>query len=378
MAQVFRQALPAQPPEQSVYEMMLRELQQQPQPQAPAFDPNEVRQRIAQNNAQANLGLLGQMSGDEGMQNIGGTIFKKALSDRAERVTNRGVQDPLTGETQIDPEYRAEQEGQRRGRIFERALAYEGQRTSARERAEQASAARAEQANLRRELAAGRNGTNNALDTLKAENIRSQIDARQAGIDVKNEKIAAGQEKQRLAVDGANAKADLVTSTIDKALSQAGFMSTGLVGAGMGIIPGSGAYDLRKTVDTVKANIGFQELQEMRQASPTGGALGQVAVKELDMLQATLGNLDPNQSEDQLKQNLTSIKTSVQRWRDAVRASQDRSVSRAGSGVSPSPMSPDQPLPGAVPAQPSPGTSQMPPAQPPARRRFNPATGRLE
>jgi hypothetical protein len=46
-------------------------------------------------------------------------------------------------------------------------------------------------------------------------------------------------------------------------------------------------------VKTIQANLGFDALQAMRDASPTGGALGQVAVQELEMLQSTVANLDP-------------------------------------------------------------------------------------
>ena len=75
----------------------------------------------------------------------------------------------------------------------------------------------------------------------------------------------------------------------------------------MRLIPGTDAYDAQAMVDTIKANIGFDKLQQMRDMSKTGGALGQVAVKEIEFLQATLGNLDLNQSPDQVKKNLRKV-----------------------------------------------------------------------
>lgn len=110
-----------------------------------------------------------------------------------------------------------------------------------------------------------------------------------------------------------DAQTDNVINTIDKAMGQAGWWETGLAGATLGNLPGSGAYDLRKTVTTIKANLGFSELQAMRDASPTGGALGQVAVQELEALQSTLANLDPNQSEEQLRENLALVKQLLER-----------------------------------------------------------------
>lgn len=60
------------------------------------------------------------------------------------------------------------------------------------------------------------------------------------------------------------------------------------------------------SVKTVQANLGFDALQAMRDASPTGGALGQVAVQELEMLQATVASLDPTDAN--FKDNLAKVK----------------------------------------------------------------------
>jgi hypothetical protein len=129
--------------------------------------------------------------------------------------------------------------------------------------------------------------------------------------------IKAGEigSKTKARAENAVAQADVVIKTIDEALGKAGFFETGLTGAAVGKIPGTQAYDLRRTVDTVKANVGFDTLQKMREMSPTGGALGQVAVQELTMLQATIGNLDANQSEPVLKRNLTAAKKHYENWK---------------------------------------------------------------
>jgi hypothetical protein len=83
--------------------------------------------------------------------------------------------------------------------------------------------------------------------------------------------------------------------------------TTGKTGKLMEGVPGSDAYQLAQYFKTIKANVGFNELQQMRDASPTGGALGQVAVQELDSLQATKGSLDIGQSADALEQALHNI-----------------------------------------------------------------------
>jgi hypothetical protein len=107
---------------------------------------------------------------------------------------------------------------------------------------------------------------------------------------------------------------------VDEALKETGFFSTGLTGEVLGMIPGTGAYDLDATLDTIKANLGFNELQAMRQASPTGGALGQVAVRELEMLQATIASLKKGQSQAKLRNGLAQVKTHYGNWKKAVDA----------------------------------------------------------
>lgn len=105
----------------------------------------------------------------------------------------------------------------------------------------------------------------------------------------------------------ANRKAADIEARAKEAIEQTKGTTTGLPGAIFGNVPGTKAYDLRETIKTIVANIGFDELQAMRDASPTGGALGQVAIKEIEFLQAARGSLNPNQSEAQLRKNLNDF-----------------------------------------------------------------------
>lgn len=83
-------------------------------------------------------------------------------------------------------------------------------------------------------------------------------------------------------------------------------------------IPGTQMYELNKLIDTVKANIGFNELQKMRAASPTGGALGQVSERELAYLQSVEGNLDIGRGNKPLVDALTAIINSSKNWQNTV------------------------------------------------------------
>jgi hypothetical protein len=111
---------------------------------------------------------------------------------------------------------------------------------------------------------------------------------------------------------------DNVMTTVDKALSQVGTFTSGAVGTPLSFIPGTSAKNLEANLSTIKANLGFDRLQQMRDASPTGGALGQVAIQELVALQASIASLDIQQSPAQLKQNLNKIQEHYKKWRNAV------------------------------------------------------------
>lgn len=74
-------------------------------PQAPTFTPEQIQQRKDENARQYALGLLGQMSGNKDLGDVGGTVFKQALANRQPRYTDHGTYDPLTGEFNYTPDY---------------------------------------------------------------------------------------------------------------------------------------------------------------------------------------------------------------------------------------------------------------------------------
>ena len=80
------------------------------------------------------------------------------------------------------------------------------------------------------------------------------------------------------------------------------------------MVHGTPAYSLNNRVSTIKANLGFDRLQQMRDTSPTGGALGQVAVQELEALQRSVASLEIGQDQKELTKNLGRIKDHYTRW----------------------------------------------------------------
>jgi hypothetical protein len=135
------------------------------------------------------------------------------------------------------------------------------------------------------------------------------------------EKAVDKEKKEVLRINNQLASVNLVDRTIEKALGQLSPKTTGIVGVGASKIPGTDAYTLKATLNTVVANLGFDKLQAMRDASPTGGALGQVAVKEIEFLQQTIASLDQGLSQEELAKNLGEIKASYARLQKALNES---------------------------------------------------------
>jgi hypothetical protein len=104
---------------------------------------------------------------------------------------------------------------------------------------------------------------------------------------------------------------ELMSTSIDKAIEQADFWSAGLMAQATSGIGATPARNLRATLDTIMANIGFEKLQEMRETSPTGGALGNVTERELAFLQSVRGSLDQIQDPAQLREVLGQVKESL-------------------------------------------------------------------
>lgn len=84
------------------------------------------------------------------------------------------------------------------------------------------------------------------------------------------------------------------------------------------------AGSMQSFLSTLQANVGFGELQAMREASPTGGALGQVSEREIAFLQALLGDIEQSRNPEILMYNLERLHTFMagrqQRFQEAFEA----------------------------------------------------------
>lgn len=122
------------------------------------------------------------------------------------------------------------------------------------------------------------------------------------------EKIIA-KPRTEARIEAEQFKLENLDTTVDKAIDQAeGFGATAVGAQLTSWIGGTPAGDLAGTLATLEAEAGFGRLQEMRDSAPTGGALGQVSERELQLLTAAFQSLKQNQSKPQLIDNLNKFK----------------------------------------------------------------------
>lgn len=74
-------------------------------PQQPTFTPEQIKQRQDDNAKQYALGILGTLSGNQALGDVGGQVFKQALANRQPKYTDHGTYDPITGEFNYSPDY---------------------------------------------------------------------------------------------------------------------------------------------------------------------------------------------------------------------------------------------------------------------------------
>lgn len=152
-----------------------------------------------------------------------------------------------------------------------------------------------------------------------------------------------------LAVKSFESKSDTVLKDIERLRNHPGLSS--ITGIAAGRLPGVTAQgrEALELYEKVVAGLQFKELQDMRNASPTGGALGNVSNQEGTQLRQAAGALSRVQEkgsvQNELNQIAESIRGSKSRVREAFDMTYDYKGTPAGGGAPPS--LPPSPPPGA-------------------------------
>ena len=109
---------------------------------------------------------------------------------------------------------------------------------------------------------------------------------------------------------------DTVLGTIDKALGLTGeYWSVGYDLVSKAPFP-TDTREMAGYVKTLQANLAFDRLQDMRDRSKTGGALGQVSNIELGLLQSSVAALDPGSKN--FEEQLATVRRQYENFRESL------------------------------------------------------------
>jgi hypothetical protein len=116
------------------------------------------------------------------------------------------------------------------------------------------------------------------------------------------------------------AETDSIMEEIGFIRSKASNWSTG-IGALMRHVPMTDAKAMAGAIKTMQGNLGFTQLQNMRELAKTGGALGQVSNIELGLLISTVASLDQEMGLEDFNRALKKIERHYWRAKDALQNS---------------------------------------------------------
>lgn len=150
--------------------------------------------------------------------------------------------------------------------------------------------------------------------------------AREASIQKakRQEETIANKPKAELALSSYNDQTKLVTNTIDDAINLINSEGRAVVGTAGSRLAGlyEPATNLKGQLDTIRAAVGTGKIQEMKAQSATGATgFGQLAVKELERIEANIGSLDQAQGPEELKKRLGIIKDAMNKYNENMRLS---------------------------------------------------------
>lgn len=120
-------------------------------------------------------------------------------------------------------------------------------------------------------------------------------------------KLQGAFNQDTAALGGMTNSMDRLAAAANEAMKHPGLKSiTGLRGM-VPNVPGSAAADAQARLNTLKSQVGFSVLQDMRNNSKTGGALGSVSDAEGKRLEANLAALENAQSYGAMVESLQKI-----------------------------------------------------------------------
>ena len=174
-----------------------------------------------------------------------------------------------------------------------------------------------------------------ATKTLKPEDRPEAVQAKEVAKTTGKEQAERTLDfpKATNAYNSNVAKSERVSSLIDDVYKNVNWKTAGGIGKFASAIPGTNASDLKANLDTIEANIGFEELANMRANSPTGGALGAISDRDISLLTSAMANVRQSQSPKQLRDNLASLKKTMSESRARLKKAYEADSKKYGAGA---------------------------------------------
>jgi hypothetical protein len=139
-----------------------------------------------------------------------------------------------------------------------------------------------------------------------------------------------GHKSREYAVNAATR----IVAKVDALTPRLGPTTTGVLGKVLSVVPWqTQARDVAADIESLAADIAYKELVEMRRASPTGGAVGNVSDYETRLLSGVIASVRQDQSESNLRKNLAEVRASAERIKAA--AEKDAAIVNAVGDMRP-------------------------------------------
>lgn len=186
------------------------------------------------------------------------------------------------------------------------------------------------------ELVEQKDGSVIAIDRSTGTSLGSVVSPDQAAQATKRAAQTEAQTKlptELAGIDTQLSKIDKTVGKINEALPLVKGSTVGIESRIRGDLPGflgGDARTLKQAVKSLQAEFGFDTLAQMRAASKSGGALGQVSERELDLLINAMENIDLEGDPDVLRNNLQKIVTHYNNYKSALQNMRNAILEQAG------------------------------------------------
>jgi hypothetical protein len=155
-------------------------------------------------------------------------------------------------------------------------------------------------------------------------------------------KTEANQPKAKQTMERMTENADDMKNALAAIRKQSGAWTTGMFGKLFSALPGTEAYNLHANLERLTSRLGLDTLQEIKDSSPNGSALGRVTNYEMGLLVKAKENLDQAQSEDQFNAALDDLETKIANSKKHIQAAYEETYGKGGESAQGGGLSPTE------------------------------------